>query len=450
MRAVSDVGLPFACQSLSVTTSAGRHWIELGYVADARWPSALRIEYAEAGAVLDDACVDMVTAAGAIYLGSLCLANEVCIDRALAAGLIDALAPIVEMLYDIRRWKDGLPLGGLPSFVTVESDQPRTPERLLHPRAAVALWSGGKDSTLALLTLQANGYDAHPLHFSVNVGSEESERQAMLELARDLGLSAPPLISIEHDEFLDLTNAYAVEWDAFPLWNRIPFGRDLLLAAAAAPFALSRGAACISLGHDNECRNAVVEYEGKVIPRNDVESSAGAVLLERVMRRYVHPDLTLLPPVATLSEHRILHDMFVGYGDLMVKTAFCFWGENCGRCAKCLRYYLADRVYGEGRLRFAVNPLSRGACPELGELLDPGPRSSTLFQQEVLLLLGRLAQRGDDRSDEVELERFRASHLGRISDLLDGWEAELLAERHDPQVPAGFRSALGEPILGAG
>src|SRR5262249_32747113 len=149
------------------------------------------------------------------------------------------------------------------------------------------------------------------------------------------------------------------------------------------------------------CRTAEVVHHGKRIPRNDLESRRGAACLEAGLRRHVHPGLNLLPPVANLSELRILRDMVVHHPELMEEIAFCFWGERCGRCAKCLRYRLADRLYGDGRLRFATDPLGEGACPELADHLDPSPRS-TLFQEEVLLMLGRLAQRGDVRPGEDE------------------------------------------------
>ena len=91
-------------------------------------------------------------------------------------------------------------------------------------------------------------------------------------------------------------------------------------------------------------------------------------------------------------------------------------------------------------LRFEANPLAEGACPELEEILhDPG----VLFQKEVLLLLGRLAQRGDVRPGEDVLAEFVRTRLSAVEPELDAWEAEMLAEYPDPQVPPGFRPATG-------
>ena len=434
----------FAAQTLTLEPTVSGRMVELAYTVDARPPAAIRIRYPDEIDEVPAPALDLVVAAASIYLGSLALAKDVRIERPLSSGLLDDLSPIVEMLYDIRRWKDELPLGALPTISASASVRCALLDAHLDDRSAAALWSGGKDSTLSLITLRANDYQVHPLHLTVNSGVEEIERRAVARLAAELRES-PAEVRVEHDDFVEFTGAYAREWDRFPLCNRIPFGRDLLTAAVAVPFALRRGAAQISMGHDNECRTSTVDYEGKRIPRNDLESREGALALEAAMRKYVHPDLGLLPPVGTLSELRILHDMFRGFPELMEMASFCFWGDNCGRCSKCLRYYLADQVYGEGRLRFATNPLSEGACPELDDLLDPAPRS-TLFQKEVMLLLGRLTQLREPTSEEAELKRFREGTFAAIAPLLEGWEAELLAERPDPQVPPGFHSALAEPI----
>jgi 7-cyano-7-deazaguanine synthase in queuosine biosynthesis len=436
---VSHMTSPFAARVLTLTLGTSPRGIDLRYAVDDRPDAAIQIRYPE-GVALPAATIDLIAAAGAIYLGSLALVEEIRIEAPVSPGLLRDVSPIVEMLYDIRRWKDELPLGPLPTITASERERVEPLNARLNRQATAALWSGGKDSTLALITLRANGYIAHPVHMTANSGVEDIAQQAVARLAADLSES-PVTILIEHDDFIDFTNTYATEWDRFPLCNRIPFGRDLLLAAVAVPFAIHRGAACVSMGHDNECRTAVVDYHGKVIPRNDLESAAGAIVLEAAMRRHVHPDLTLLPPVANLSELRILHDMFGSHEELMAKSAFCFWGENCGRCAKCLRYYLADRVYGSGNLSFQENPLGEGMCPELDEILAPNPRS-TLFQQEVLLLLGRLVEQDDVRAEETEIERFRRVQFARVQPLLDSWEAELLAERRDPQVPTEFRPAV--------
>ncbi|MEA2492162.1 MAG: Diphthamide synthase [Thermoleophilaceae bacterium] len=428
---------PFQSSRISVDLEASGSVLTIGYTVDSRATHELVATFpADIDRLVG--ALDVVAASAAVYLGSLCLAREIIVKRTLPSGLLDRLAPIAEMLYDIRRWKDRLPLGNPPKLDARDGGPARPDARALDPRGAALLWSGGKDSTLALMTLEANGYDTHTVHVTANAGVELVEKQAVRMLAERLARPVPPTLEFEHADFLALSNAYATDWDDFPLANRVPFGRDLLLAALLTPFALVSNAARVCMGHDNECRNAYVEYDGKRFPRNDIESAEGAIALEHAIVEYAHPDLRMLPPVGALSEFRILRDMFTYHADLMADTAFCFWGSRCGRCSKCLRYYLADRLYAGDVLSFEACPLERDACPELADLLSVTPRS-TLFQREVLVLLARLAQRGDMRREETMFGEFDATVRPGIEASLDEWEHELLATHDDPQVPVDFR-----------
>lgn len=424
----------FVARSLTVGVAHAPGQLDLRYVADDRPAHAIQVPLADVA----PPALDLLLAAASVYLGSICLAEDVFVDHVLPSGLLEDFSEIAEMLYDIRRWRDNLPLGGPPTLRAAGSYPGKPLAGELDDRRSVVLWSGGKDSTLALVTLHANGYTTHPLHATINAGAEAPELRAVRELAPLLGLAVVDELGVQHRDFLEFTAMYSAEWDSFPRNNCVPFGRDLLLAALAVPIAVRTGAACISMGHDHECRNAQVFYEGKRIPRNDLESSRAATIFELLMRRHVHPGLRLLPPVATVPELRILRDMLLNHPKLMARTSFCFWGDNCGRCGKCLRYFLADRVYGTSLLHFKANPLAPGACPELQDLLDD---PTALFQKEVLLLLSRLAQRGDIRPGEDELARFATTYLPAFEHQLDAWEAELLTEYPDPQVPLEFRPA---------
>lgn len=428
----------FRARKAAISVRLEQTTLFVDYEVDDRARSAIRASLPPDPVV---GALDLVAVAAALYIGSLALAETIEIARPCPDGLIAELMPLGEALYDIRRWRDGLPLTGPPS-IRAPAGAKTLSSQVLERRSSTLLWSGGKDSTLSLLTLRANGYAVHPLHASINAGVEAAERDAVDELSKLLRVPRVDKLELEHQDFLALSGAYADAWDSFPLSNRVPFGRDALLAALAAAWALHQRAGYISVGHDAECRSAEVIYEGRRVPRNDIEHATVALTFESAVRQFVHPDLGLLPPVGNLPELRILHDMLVGFPDLMKRTSFCFWGGNCGRCAKCLRYFLADRVYGNEILSFRVNPLSAGACPELADLVSG---RETLFQRQVLLLLGRLVQRGDVRPDDVELATFRDGYFPEVEPLLDAWEVELLAEHEDPQMPAGFHTVLPRP-----
>lgn len=405
------------------------------------WAGAVRVTYPDPMPHLP-AMAPALGLGMATYLGQLCLAARIRTTFRVSDAMALAMAPVAEMLYDVRRWKDGLPIGEPPRYVCdARAGARRDPVQVpLEARRSALLFSGGKDSTLSALVLRGNGFEVDALHLSANRGVERFEDDAAAALASTLALRRHA-VRYEHDDFVAFSTAHAARdaWNDFPRCNLVPFGRDLVTIILALPVAAHLGAAFVSLGHDHECRNSYFDYGGKSVPRNDVESTRGAAALESYARQFALAGVGLLPPVAALPELRILHEMLVGHPELMARAAFCFWGRNCGRCAKCLRYYLAQRLFGVDVLTFAVNPLSEGACPELDDILAA---DGVLFGRQVLYCLGRLAERYDIRPDETRLSQFRRTRLGEVLPLLDSWAVELLTVRDDPQLPAGYHYDL--------
>ena len=413
--------------------------VRFPYLVDGgRQSGSIRVAYPFSLASPERAVLPAVALGVATYIGQLCLAERIELEPGLPVGAAADLTAVATMLYDVRRWMDELPLGPSPQYA-FEKRKRELSMPQLDERKAILLFSGGKDSSLAALVLQRNGLEAIALHMTANFGVEEAEQRAAEEISAALGLPFE-VVAVEHSEFLALSSRYAINWNDFPYSNRVPFGRDLLLAALSVIPAIRHRAGTISFGHDNECRNAVVQYEGREIPRNDIESRWGALSLESFIRKHVHPGIRMLPPVGGLSEFRILEEMLVRHGDLMARTASCFWGGNCGRCAKCLRYYLAQRVLDTRALEFAVNPLGREGCPELSDLIDPQEARSTLFSGQVVYMLGTLLQRGDVRPDEEQLSALGPNWLQQVAPRLPSLQRELRQVHVDPQVPQGFRS----------
>jgi 7-cyano-7-deazaguanine synthase in queuosine biosynthesis len=432
--------------TLTVDVTVVDNALRFGYEVDGQ-RQAIRVGYPFDLGDLPAQTVRSIALGVAVYLGQLCLAPRIRLSFSVTDAMVTAVRPLAGMLYDVRRWKDELPITDPPIFAYDQGidDQPATAP--MRTDGALLLWSGGKDSTLSAVLLGKNGYDVRALHVPANAGVEKQEDEAVGNLAIHLGL-APVRLDYEHREFLSFSTRYASRqgWNRYPACNVVPFGRDLLLALLAIPVARHLGLGFISMGHDNECRNSYFEYGGRSIPRNDVESTRGALALEAYAARFALPGVRLLPPVAGLPELRILHEMLTAYPELMERAAFCFWGGNCGRCAKCLRYYLAQRTYGIEVLRFQVNPLAVGACPELDELFRPDA-VGVLFQRQVLYCLGRLVERGDVRADETRMAEFQELLYPAVRPHLDAWEHDLLCVGSDPQLPSGFRYSL-RPVPG--
>jgi hypothetical protein len=176
----------------------------------------------------------------------------------------------------------------------------------------------------------------------------------------------------------------------------------------------------LSLGHDRECRTAMVTYRGDTFPRNDVESELGASALRRFISSEILDGFDFIPPIAGLDEMTVLEEMLTRYPHLMSQTSFCFWGNNCGRCGKCLRYHLAQRLFLERDLLwFGCNPLAVGACPELDEaLVLPRNDRPLLFQDQTLLCIGLLQQRGRIAAEDTALTSISPATQSYIDDLL--------------------------------
>ena len=371
----------------------------------------------------------------AVYLAQLCLARRVRLGFTVDEAAVDAIAPLADMLYEIRRWKDDLPSGPGPT-INARAHRNAAPPPAPRQRQSLQLWSGGKDSTLSTMLLGANGYDRAAVHFTVNAGVEPQELAAVTVLSKAAAVNVLR-VEVTYPGFLEFSTRYAKNWNRPPLCNTVPFGRDMLLCLLAVPVALATGSQYLSMGHDHECRTAYVEFGGRKVPRNDVESTEGALALESYLTRFVYRGARLLPPVSGLSELCILREMLTRHGDLMRMTSFCFWGDNCGQCAKCLRYYLAQRLLGVDILVFRVNPLGVDGAPELHDILGTG--DGVLFQEQVLYCLGRLVESGDVRADEVGLAEFAASEPYQATrSQLDTWERQLMTVHSDPQLPADW------------
>jgi 7-cyano-7-deazaguanine synthase in queuosine biosynthesis len=384
-----------------------------------------------AGIEVSDELRTVVSSGLAVYLGQFCLAREILVDVALPDSLRNTMLTLCGYLYDVRCWRDRRPYVRHPDLRSTESAAetltPHVPH-VAHARRVVLMWSGGKDSTLAGMRLQEGGLDVVPVHAGVNAGVEHREATAVRQLSRMLSLD-PLYLQYEHREFDRFSRRYAREWDIPPHANKVPFGRDLMLAMIALPAVRALGCSQLSFGHDRDCRQAWVSDAGRAFPRNDVESGEGMALLEMAIADHAIPGMRVSAPLESMSELAILRIMLREYPEVMVKTSSCFWpGTNCGRCAKCLRYFLAQRLLGVDVLQFGANPLAGGTCPDLDQILSASEETTVLFGRSTLYCLARLAERSDIRPDEWRLRDFaRSARFNDVLPLLDKWEHDLLS-----------------------
>ena len=89
-------------------------------------------------------------------------------------------------------------------------------------------------------------------------------------------------------------------WDIFPDYNVVPFGRDLILALLVTPIMRRYGTTYLCMGHEHRSRTSYLDYQGKRIARDDVESTIGGQLIETYLQRFTSTTLKFFPPVGGL------------------------------------------------------------------------------------------------------------------------------------------------------
>jgi 7-cyano-7-deazaguanine synthase in queuosine biosynthesis len=425
--------------TLRVGLDVSHSEIRLPYSIDDRFSGVLRVSYPFA---LDGGSVSLlppIALGVAAFLGQLCLAKRIILEFPSSSDMIQRILPIVEMLYDVRRWWDGLDLSPLPELVPVGEDYSPSPFR--HPifKRACLLWSGGKDSALSTILLQKNGYVVDPIHIIGNARVEESELSAAARLGRHFNLDYHRIV-LAFPQFLDIARGYAVKWDSFPHYNAVPFGRDLVLVLLSSLVAKQTGASFLCMGHEFDERSAYFDYQGKSIARCEIESSRGELLVEDYIRHTISSDLRFFAPVGGLPEFRTLYEMFTFYPELMAQVSFCFWGNSCGRCSKCLRYYLVERTLEkQGTIQWQRNPLEGDNCPDLIDYLDNWQRAhGSLYRNEIFYCMARLVERGDIRPEEILLQRFAREIYPHLEHDLERFRRQLLGPYSDTQIPEDF------------
>jgi hypothetical protein len=410
------------------------------YEIDNEFRGSLQVTYPFPLGRRNSALLSPIGVGIAAFTAQLCLAEQVILDFPCTQEMVDAMLPILQMLYDIRCWRDQQELMAPPAMTRAAGSCALVPFKAPDRKRATLLWSGGKDSTLAAILLRQNGYSVDPVHIPMNARAEQNEMGAVAALAPLLHLS-PHTIRFEMPEFLKVAKRYAILWDIFPGYNIVPFGRDLVLALLATPIARRADATYLCLGHEHGSRTNYFEYRGKRVARDDVESIAGGQLLEAYLQSFISPTLKFLPPVAGLPEFRVLHELFTKYPEVMPHISYCFWGAACGRCSKCLRYYLAGRVYGkESLLQMQANPLYGDNCLDLSLCFQNwGTEEGRSYSDMVMYCLALLTERGDVRPGEALVERFAAEIYPHIRLRIGAMGEQLMAVFPDPQVPPDFR-----------
>lgn len=376
-----------------------------------------------------------VALGAAVFLAQFCLARTIICRFPCNDDLVAAMLPIAELLYDVRCFKDSIPLEVPPAFHLTRAYQPH---RFTVPEAkrACQLWSGGVDSTFCTVVLKGNGYALSPVHFTANTHTVLHEQQAVERLSRLLGVG-PVRVGLSFPQQLPIGKRYSNAFDTYPHENAIPFGRELLLLLLATLLAKKEGCPYVCVGADYDGRHRRLYYQGKAIYRHDMEAAYACDLLQRFIERFISPSLRLMPPLAQLTKYRILYEMFMHYPHLVCQSSFCFWGKPCGRCFKCVMYYTVQRALRIDAVQFEANPILENN-QELRIYISQWDNKDLLCPTAMHYCLSRIVERGDIREGEALLERYRTQVYPHFQGKLASMEEELMRVYEDPIIPREF------------
>ena len=253
---------------------------------------------------------------------------------------------LLQHLYDIRCYSEGIPFqeARLRSC-SAETLTLSHLDWMHNKKHAVHFWSGGVDSTASLLLLKQNGYSVTPVHTNINVNQSLSEKRTTMILEKELHVRALD-VSIEFPQLAELGMTYSKKFNAFPDFNAIPFGRDMIHLFIGCYLARKKGAGAITFGHEHELWKNILHVHGRDILRNDAQTEVFSLKLQTVLAS-IHPDLHLFSPIAPLSKYRIVRDLFEHHEKILLLATYCYFGKRCGNCSNCLLYQmLFGLLYG--------------------------------------------------------------------------------------------------------
>jgi len=379
--------------------------------------------------------ISITAAAATLSFAALCLAPRCVIEGGTPpnAETQRELQTLFRIAYDARCMVQNLPLRPAPvlAFVGVTSSPWLVPS--LARERVVLLFSGGLDSTVAARKLTLTGVPVHLLHVAGVNSDALAEEKAAQQIARRLGFQLD-VVRAEWNGLAELGGIYApTVFNRYPRFTSIPFGRDLLLVALGTALALSIGANCVCLAHEYDIwRRQPTPYMGRIVYRPELATQAAGHHLDRLLGAVSGGRLRYASPVASWTKYRLFHTLVTQMTEILSTVSFCYWGDWCGQCPKCMMYGL---LAAERRLDlpFANPPLAAlgeaedawGASAK-GPMVGSGLREplglAAMVALDELLRTGRLP-------DGPAYERFRRAHAHVVGGRAAAIRAGLLAPR---------------------
>ena len=282
-----------------------------------------------------------------IFLSQLFLSTGA-IDLVCSGRELPFFQKVADLLYNVRNYEEGTDYYPKPfNFSNLPVEQ----QRKENDSVVMNLISGGKDSLASDFLLQENGATVHRCFIAgLNVTVGEKEKIACERLYRHFDT----IVLHGLDRLVKLLIQISDCYGQPPQKNYIPKGRDILTIALIYPLAVQRRCSFISHSCEKDLWENNVIVDKKAIPLHDSQSRLVVESMSKQLE--LSTGIGLFSPICGMHEIYILAWLIKTNPSKVGLIQSCFYDSWCGKCSKCLRYYLAEKSFGSSLINFQVDP----------------------------------------------------------------------------------------------
>lgn len=318
---------------------------------------------------------------------------------------IQNYSDILKALYAIRNYEEGTSIQ-IPQINWVSHHNNVVFINTERPKV-LNLVSGGKDSFVSDILLENNKAFIKRCFFSgLNIESSIYEKSACEYLYDSFDEIKLNGFDVLVKKLCEISNCYGQP----PVNNFIPKGRDLLTIIFSYPLAVYYNCRYITHGCEKDLWEKVVVKESGEIPIHDSQCKLVMIPMSEQLLRVT--GIHLFSPIAGMHEIYLFTWLMRNRPDSILKMQSCFFGEWCGKCSKCLRYYLIQKNMGLNIIRFKSNPELQ--LFSLGEKLNKPDAYETIgFYEELKFLTGE---------DKYKKELFTPTYCDLFPNFFERWK----------------------------
>lgn len=312
---------------------------------------------------------------------------------------------ILKSLYAIRNYQEGENIS-FPNITCVTQSNKSMVINSQKPKV-LNLISGGKDSLVSDILLKKNDAIIERCFFSgLNIEASTYEKNACEYLYDSFDEIKIVGFNILINKLVEISDCYGNP----PINNFIPKGRDLLTVIFSYPLALHYNCNYISLGCEKDLWEKIVVINGQQIPMHD--SQCKLVMIPMSEQLYNSTGIRLFSPISGMYEIYLLTWLMKKQSIWIHKMQSCFYDKWCGKCKKCIRYYLIQERIGLNTIKFKSDPKSQ-LSSLINNLREENAQDKIGYYEELKFLTG---------SKELEEKLFSPSKCDLFPSFFERWD----------------------------